>query len=336
MVEMVENIHASKWIVGSISIIGIGAIFVALYAAIEVYKITQPNNFRDSETSTGTSARKNFLISVSIASFARVTSIVSLVISNYYQLGNTINETDPYSSKLIQLSRFLPTCMYITMYTMVTLYFAQMNYMVSVNTVPFFQLRGFLILGNAIMYFLVLFLTLVFPLEPFIYLVLFLSFTSLLVSISFYGFSLYKLLPGSTAQQIAVKKIRSRFLPLMSICIMGLFFGTVYYVIMSISCTYISPTIDRQRIYDLMIFSLTEVLPSFLIVLLISKKNDGNGTIPGGSTDALRGADSSSRLTQILKSYISSKGTPTIPKTYNSIPTHDIVKEQKLQMRELV
>jgi hypothetical protein len=304
---MVENIHASKWIEGSILIIGIGAIFVALYAAVEVYKITRPNNFRDAETSSGTSARKNFLISVSIASFARVTSIVSLVISNYYQLGNTKKVIDPYSSKLIQLSRFLPTCMYITMYTMITLYFAQMCYMVSVNSVPFFQLRGFLMLGNAVIYFSVLFLTLVIPLEPFIYWVLFLSFISLLVSISFYGFSLYKLLPGSTAQQMAVKKITSRFLPLMAICITGLFFGTVYYVIMSINCTYVSPTIDRQRIFDLLIFSLTEVLPSFLIVLLISKKNDSNGTITGGSTDDLRGADSSSRLTQILKSYISSK-----------------------------
>lgn len=332
---MVENTNGSRLKALGILLICIGAIFVGLYTAVEAYIITRPNNNRDAEASSGTFARRNFLIAVSVASFTRVASLVALVICNYYQLEITTKAINQYNSKLTKVSLFLPTCIYITMYTMITLYFAQMCYMVSVNSVPFFQLRRILVLGNVATYFLILFFTLVMPLESVVYSVLFVSFILLLVSISFYGFSLHKLLPRSTAQQLLVKRITSRFFPLMSICVAGLFIGTAYYLCMCITLRGVRPTASRQCMYDLIIFSLTEVLPSLLIVILISKRNSSNGVT--STTEDLRGGDSSSRLTQILKSYISSKLMQTTPKTYNSIPTNDATKkEENLQMRELV
>jgi hypothetical protein len=305
--------------------LGICALFVGLYSAVEVHlTLFGPSgSYRDAET-TGTTVRKSFLLVISLASFARVASVAELAVY-YYQLVN-VNMDKPYEpdySRTMEMARFLPTCLYLSVYTMVTVYFAQMCYTVSVSSLSFFQLRGVFILGNVLSYGFVIFFVGVVPVESIVYLVFLVSYSVILSSTLFYGYSLFKLLPGSTAHhQLTARRVMARFVPLLMICTAGLILGTVYYLclVLGVLSTYPATTrllASRQFIQNFVAFTFTEVIPSMLIILLISKKSNNNSTAAAGEGNTLIADtnETNGDLLHIIKTYISGK--------YNSIPASD-------------
>lgn len=290
------------------------ALFVGIYTATEIYITTfgKSNNGRDVESSSGTTFRRYFQIIISFASFMRLFSLLILALYYSYEIKTNNDEIQKGRNiKLIELSRFLPTCLYISVYTMVTLYFAQMCYTVSMNSVSVFQLRNVFIAGNIITYSFILVFIIAEPLESAVYWILFISYSILFISTVFYGYSLFKLLPGSTAHhQLTARKVMARFFPLLMICGISLLLGVIYYLVLILN---ILPT-SRQYVFDFIAFSLTEVIPSLFIVLLLTKKNNS-----GVNSDNTLTVDNSSNLPHILKSYIASKLT-----SYNSIPSNDV------------
>lgn len=304
--------------------VGLCALYVGLYAAVEIYTtmIGYSGSNRDAETS-GTTVRKSFLLVISFASFARVASIIELAIY-YYQLVNVTDGKNYESdySRTMEMARFLPTCLYLSVYMMVTVYFAQMCYTVSVSSLVYFQLRGFFILGNLLSYGFTIFFVGVVPVESVVYLVFLISYSVILSSTLFYGYWLLKLLPGSTAHhQLTARRVVARFVPLLSICSTGQLFGAAYYLCLVLGVLPAYPAASRllasrQFVQDFIAFSLTEVIPSLLIILLISKKQSGNSAAAGeGNILTAESNERNSDMLQMIKGYISSK--------YNSIPTTD-------------
>lgn len=312
-------------LVGMIAL-GLCALFVGSYAAVEVYMTMfgSSGNNRDAET-TGTTVRKSFLLVISLASFSRVASVVELAFY-YYKLVH-VSTDKPYEadySRTMEMARFLPTCLYISVYTMVTVYFAQMCYTVSVSNLSFSLLRGVFILGNVLCYGLVIFFVAVVPVEIIVYLIFLASYAVILFSTLFYGYSLAKLLPGWTAHhQLTARRVMARFVPLMSICTMGLIFGNIYYLCLVLGFLPTYPASSallarRQFIQNFFAFAITEVLPSLFIILLISKKSSASNSGSNGEGHASPGERSNegnSDLLHIIKGYISSK--------YTSIPAND-------------
>lgn len=293
--------------------LGLSALFVGIYTGVEIYMTSfgTSNSNRDAET-TGTAVRKSFLIAISTASFARVIAVTALAVYYYNQV--TVTTDASKQSPLIEMLRYMPSCIYVTVYTMVTVYFAQMCYTVSVNSVSYSQLRSMFFVGNVLTYGTVIFFIAVRPVNYAVYWVFLVSYSVTFLSTLFYGYSLFKLLPGSTAHhQRTARKVMARFVPLLIICLTGLLFGTVHFFYLVISVQPITSTISQQFEFDFIAFTLSEILPSLLVILLLAKKSSTGSTAPSEGTGLVpepQGSD----LLHIIKGYISSKYL-TIPST---------------------
>lgn len=293
--------------------LGLSALFVGLYTGVEIYMTSfgASSSNRDAET-TGTAVRKSFLIAICTASFARVVSVVALAI--YYNNEVTKATDAMKQTPLIEMLRFVPSCIYVTVYTMVTVYFAQMCYTVSVNSVSYSQLRSMFFVGNVLTYATVIFFIAVHPIDYAVYWVFLVSYSVTFVSTLFYGYSLLKLLPGSTAHhQRTARRVMARFVPLLIICLTGLLFGTARYFCLVVSLLPSYLAVSRQFEFDFIAFTLSEILPSLLVILLLAKKSN-SGTAATGEGTALVPDSNGIDLLHIIKGYITSKYT-TVPST---------------------
>ena len=292
--------------------LGLSALFVGIYTGVEIYMTSfgTSNSNRDAET-TGTAVRKSFLIAISTASFARVVSVT--VLAAYYYNEVSVSTDASKQPPLIEMLRYMPSCIYVTVYTLVTVYFAQMCYTVSVNSVSYSQLRSMFFVGNVLTYSTVIFFIAVHPVNYAVYWVFLVSYSVTFLSTLFYGYSLFKLLPGSTAHhQRTARKVMARFVPLLIICLTGLLLGTVHFFTLVISVIPIFTTISQQFEFDFAAFTLSEILPSLLIILLLAKKSSIGSTAPSEGTGLV--SEPQSDLLHIIKGYISSKYL-TIPST---------------------
>ena len=311
MLESVGGTSEDVKVIVCMTALGFSALFVGLYSAVDIYLTSfgASNSQRDAET-TGTSVRKFFLIAITTASFARVISVVVLAVY-YYNEANMGAENAVYP-RAIELLRFLPTCVYVSVYTMITVYFAQMCYTVSVNSVSFSQLRSMFFVGNVLTYCFVIFFVTTYPMESIVKWVFLISYAVNFIFTLFYGYSLFNLLPGSTAHhQRTARRVMARFLPLLFICLSGLFFGTVYYTSQVLGLLPTDAGASKQFEVDFLAFTFSEVLPSLLIILLLSKKSTNAPAVAGENTGLV--VESSGDLMHNIKSYIAGK--------YSSIPS---------------
>ena len=278
----------------------LSALSVWFYTSVELFSSSfGSSSTREAET-TGTTGRKSLLIAISLASFARVASVVTLCVSYYH----SVAVPSVGSAKWLEMLRVLPTCAYITVYTMVTVHFAQMCHTVSLNSGWFIQLRNIFIAANVLMYSLIVFFVSLYLVATLVDWVFLVSFAVILLSTLFYGYSLFKLLPGSTAHhQLTARRVMARFVPLLVICVVGLSFGAVYYLLLVLNLLPSDVTASKQFVYDFIAFTFSEVLPTLLIILLISKKP--NTAAVGEGTGLV--AETSGDLLHVIKGYISSK-----------------------------
>ena len=226
---------------------------------------------RDSEFgSSGSLVRKYFFISISVANTARLISIIIMLILT--QPHRDLIQCSGECLKILFICRVIPTSLYLTMFSLLTVFLAQLHH--TVSGLPFFRVRFLWFFGNLLLYMLLLIFLALMP--SFIFWLFFWCSFIILCCICLYSMSIYNHLqapmlissPSST-------KIISRFVPVVGICSIALLIGSVYYFCMAtrlVADIYSYPL--SSIIFDLIAFGSMEIIPSLVIVFFLAYRKE--------------------------------------------------------------
>jgi len=203
-------------------------------------------------------------------------------------------------SGLIPLTlQVLPSLFYFTMYSLLTVYFAQLCY--TVNGLPFFHVRNLWFLTNVCLYALMI-VCLIFKLgSTYVFGMLFFSYCANLIVMAWFGVSIFKFFPSSAASPTSVlhpplhqqqpyqhsplmnasnsnsQRIVTVLLPLIITCCSGLSIGVINFLVLALqvlpSSISSTPPTSSQVLLEIFLLSLAEVLPSLGFLYLVYKRD---------------------------------------------------------------
>ena len=164
---------------------------VSILSTLEVYAISSSLLRGDPDLSHGLQVRRWFMASVGSASGARSVSILLEMLYSYI-CGMVFSAP---STAVLVSSRLVPSLLYFTMYSLLTVYLAQLCY--TVNGLPFFHVRNFWFFCNFSLYLLVV-ISLVFFANPdYADASFFIAYLLNLAVFAWYGTSVFKVIPST-------------------------------------------------------------------------------------------------------------------------------------------
>lgn len=162
---------------------------VSVLSTLEVYSISNSLVRGDPDLSHGLQIRRWFMAAIGTSSGVRS---LCTILEAFYIYACAIFVTVPTVS--LELSfRVIPSLLYFTMYSLLTVYLAQLCY--TVNGLPFFHVRNVWFFSNFSLYLLVL-VSIVFMESPtYVYCEFCIAHLLNLCAFSWYGISVFKFIP---------------------------------------------------------------------------------------------------------------------------------------------
>jgi hypothetical protein len=241
------------------------------------------------DLSHGQQIRRWFMYMIAIASGVRFMCNLTLGISVY--LDGLFNET-PGMSTLNFLTLF-PSLFYFTLYSLLTVYFAQLYY--TVLGQAFFHVRNVSLGANVGFYALFLVELLFFRNASVVYAASALAFAVNLVMTAWFGCGLFKHFPAgpspsggdklsnSNAANSEIEEVKARLLPLVVTCMAGLGLGLLWFLLLLMNAVH-SVDVTTNGVCVL----ISELCPSWAFLLLVGQRD--------AHSDDVSGARSGSRL----------------------------------------
>ena len=235
----------SPVVLGAQSVEFLFALCISIVSVLEVWSISNSLVRGDPDLSHGLQIRRWFMGAIGGASGARAVCTLCEVFYEY--MCAMLSMTPSYG--LLTSFRALPTLLYYTMYTLLTVYLAQLVY--TVNGMPFFHVRNVWFFANFSLYLVVISAVVFVPSPTYVYGAFFLAFTVDLLIVGWYGTQLFKFLPAppvltassgklagagassSFASAAAQAKIRSRLMPLIVVCCLGVSMSCLNFLLLA-------------------------------------------------------------------------------------------------------
>jgi len=259
---------------------------VCVISAMEVRHIGAPSQARgDPDISHGQQIRRWFMYAIAAANGMRsLTTLVDLLYVHIYSLFNSA------PGKVSQLSFLaLPSLLVFTMYTLLTVYFAQLCY--TVMGLPFFHVRNSWFLANVLLYFLVLIGLFVSVNSTLVWGSFAVAFATNFFVAGWFGMNLFKYFPAETEKTASgagisnfiagagtsgpapnVEQVRARLTPLIGASLFGLFVDSASYF----RLYFIDPDITSQVVVTATLIICAEILPATVFLWAVSRRgNDG-------------------------------------------------------------
>lgn len=258
---------------------------VSVLATLEVYSFSSSLTRGDPDLSHGLQVRRWFMAAVGSASGARAIGDVLELLYSY--LCRSLLLVTPNPGVLSSL-RILPSLPYFTMYSLLTVYMAQLCY--TVNGLPFFHVRNMWFFSNFSLYLVVVISILFFFGSDYAYGAFFVAYLLNLVMFTFYGTSVFKVIPTQTsggARGLAPNKkpvvvpipalnaastsastarILARLWPFVVVCCVGVCLSSLNFLLMA--CKVLTPS---QDIVEIVLAIFSEVVPSIAFLYLMPK-----------------------------------------------------------------
>lgn len=229
------------------------ALCISVVATLEVYSISSSLVRGDPDLSHGLQIRRWFMGAIGGASGARAGCTLAEL---FYEYMCTMLSLAPSDGLLTSL-RVLPTLLYYTMYTLLTVYLAQLVY--TVNGMPFFHVRNVWFFANFFLYLVVVTAVAFLPAPNYVFGAFFLAYAADLVIVGWYGMQAFKFMPTTTnsaststgklsgsssssssapssslqASAAMQARIRSRLMPLIVVCCVGVSISCLNFLLLA-------------------------------------------------------------------------------------------------------
>lgn len=230
------------------------ALCISVVSTLEVYSISSSLVRGDPDLSHGLQIRRWFMGAIGGASGARAGCTLAEL---FYEYMCTMLNLAPSHGLLTSL-RVLPTLLYYTMYTLLTVYLVQLVY--TINGMPFFHVRNIWFFANFSLYLVVVTAVAFLPAPSYIFGVLFVAYAANLVIVGWYGTQIFKFMPAvpaststgklssstassssssaasasaSSSSKTAQSKIRARFMPLIIVCCVGVSINCLNFLLLA-------------------------------------------------------------------------------------------------------
>jgi hypothetical protein len=243
------------------------------------------------DLSHGQQIRRWFMYMIAIASGVRFMCNVILGISVY--LDGLFDET-PGMSTLNFLALF-PSLFYFTLYSLLTVYFAQLYY--TVMGQAFFHVRNVSLAANVAFYALVLVELLLLRNVSVVYAASALAFAVNLVVTAWFGCGLFKHFPAVAAasggdqvnssnasNSSDIEVVKARLLPLVVTCMAGLGLGMLWFLLLLTNFVH-SVDVTANGLCIL----VCELCPSWAFLLLVGQRDAHIDDISGGRSGSRQG-----------------------------------------------
>ena len=255
--------YSMGWAAG-VSVVFFLSLLVAVLALLEVWHISGQSR-GDPDLSHGLQIRRWFMATIALANGARlVCSLLSEVYAYSCGLWNAFMK-----EIVLVVLRCVPSLLYFTMYSLLTVYFAQLSY--TVKGLPFFHVRNSWFITNLLLYAIVLLNFVLVSSAEYVYLSIFVACALNLIVVVWFSASVFSYFPNQAGGN--TQRIFKRLLPLVIVCVIGLIFTALNYALLFLHS---SPSTSA----GMMVFSLAEVLllimaetvPSLAFLYLVSKR----------------------------------------------------------------
>jgi len=264
---------------------------VCVISAMEVRHIGAPSQARgDPDLSHGQQIRRWFMYSIAAANGMRfLTTLVDIL---YVHIYNLFGAAPGLNSQLAFTA--LPSLLTFTMFSLLTVYFAQLCY--TVMGMPFFHVRNSWFAGNLLLYILVLIGLFVYVDSGLVCGALAAFFSANCLLVGWFGMNVFKFFPQESASASAgagvgigsgsssssgstntpdSHKVRARLLPLVAACLLGLGLDAATYF----RLFFIDPDITSQVVVDTTLIIMSEILPSTVFLWVVSRRaSEGENT----------------------------------------------------------
>jgi len=221
---------------------------VSVLSTLEVYSISSSLVRGDPDLSHGLQVRRWFMGAVGSASGARAIGGVLEILYDYIC---DLLQTAPSPGFLTSL-RVIPSLLYFTMYSLLTVYLAQLCY--TVNGLPFFHVRNMWFFCNFSLYLLVLISVMFFVGSEYTYAAFLVAYLLNLGMFTWYGNSVFKVIPAqmaassglasltptkksqataSSALSSSTARVLARLWPLVVVCGVGVCLSSLNYMLLA-------------------------------------------------------------------------------------------------------
>ena len=268
---------------------------VCVISAMEVRHIGAPSQARgDPDLSHGQQIRRWFMYSIAAANGMR--SLTTLVDILYVHIYNLFGAAPGLNSQLAFTA--LPSLLTFTMFSLLTVYFAQLCY--TVMGMPFFHVRNSWFAGNLLLYILVLIGLFVYVDSGLVCGALAASFGTNCLVVGWFGMNVFKFFPQESASASASAgagvgigsgsssgssssntntpgshQVRARLQPLVAACMLGLGLDAATYF----RLFFIGPDITSQVVVNTTLIIMAEILPSIVFLWVVSRRaSEGENT----------------------------------------------------------
>lgn len=221
-------------------------------------------------TSSGLLVRKVFFTLLAVANGFR---FIGILFEMFNYLVYTTMEYHYGYMLLVILTRLVPTMIFFTVYSLISVFLAQLYY--TFTGLPFFHVRNLWLLGNCIVY-ITIFVCLLFPFYTVVYWLLCGSYTFCVLFVSWYSGGISKIVDeaGTSSPIHLTKKIATRFHHMITTITCSMSISAVYYLLLAIGLVKWVPRFNEtQFIFDAVLISCTDVIPSFLLIYIIGKRS---------------------------------------------------------------
>jgi hypothetical protein len=255
---------------------------VCVISAMEVRHIGAPSQARgDPDLSHGQQIRRWFMYSIAAANGMR--SITTLVDILYVHVYSLFGAAPGLTSQLSFTA--LPSLLTFTMFSLLTVYFAQLCY--TVMGMPFFHVRNCWFAGNLLLYLLVLFGLFVYVDSGIVCGALATAFGTTFLVVGWFGMNVFKYFPLGSANACATgggigiscdsssgtntpnaQQVRARLLPLVTACMLGLGVDAAMYC----KLFFVDAGITSQVVVNTSFIICAEILPSTVFLWVVSRR----------------------------------------------------------------
>lgn len=288
--------------------LGVGlflSLFVAIVASLEVFHISGSSR-GDPDLSHGLQIRRWFMATIALANGARV---VCSLLNEIYAYSCEVMNVDMKDMVLVTLE-VCPSLLYFTMYSLLTVYFAQLSY--TVKGLPFFHVRNSWFITNLLLYAIVLLNFVLESSAKYVYISVFTAYILNLSVVVWFSISVFSYFPSSTSGNL--HRITKRLLPLIIVCFTGLAFNAMNYFICFLRTASNDSMLRSPSIAEVLTLIMAETVPSIVFLFLVSKR-----ATSGEETSLLTSVVDSATNPFVASATDETRGASSLPHRYDAI-----------------
>jgi hypothetical protein len=170
-----------------------------------------------------------------------------------------------------------PSLLYFTMYSLLTVYFAQLSY--TVKGLPFFHVRNSWFITNLLLYVIVVLNFVLESSAKYVYLSIFTAYVLNSVVVVWFSVSVFNYFPSAASGNIT--RVTKRLFPLVVMCFTGLVFNDLNYFICFMRAAHVYtysahdlylPILSKPSMLEILTLVMAETIPSVVFLFLVSKR----------------------------------------------------------------